>query len=324
MNWVDYVILAVMIFYLLEGIRRGFIEQTLELFGFVLTVVVATWTYHFYAGWIVANIGIKEFVANPLSFLLAWFVYQLIYAVVLRFIYPLIPKIIRNAVPNRLAGLLPAIARGLVILAIVLTVAVALPVPDQLKSEINDSTLGSRIVKRSGSINSYLEEKFGDQWGDWLAFLTVPSQTEKVVGVDERVDLQFTTDQTSVDRASEVKMLELVNAERVKAGLVPLIEDGRLTEVARAHSKDMPLFGYFSHTNLQDQSPFDRMEMAKISFHIAGENIAKAANVDLAHAGLMRSSGHRANILQVDFRKAGIGVLDAGIYGRMFTQDFTD
>lgn len=324
MNWVDYVILAVFVFYLLEGLRRGFIEQMLELFGFILTVVVATWTYHFYAGWIVSHIGIKEFVANPLAFLLSWFIYQLIYAIALRFTYPLIPKIIRNALPNRLAGLVPAVLRALVILAIILTVTVSLPVPDQLKGEINNSVLGSRIVKRSGSVSSYLENKFGSQWGDWLTFLTVPSQTEKIVGVDERVDLQFTTDKTEVDRTSEVKMLEMVNAERVKMGLVPLVEDGKLTEVARAHSKDMLLYGYFSHTNLQDQSPFDRMEVANISFKIAGENIAKAANVDLAHSGLMRSPGHRANILQESFRKVGIGVLDAGIYGKMFTQDFTD
>jgi len=324
MNWVDYVIIVVAIFYLLEGLRRGFIEQVLELFGFVLTVLITTWTYHFYAGWIVEHTGIKEFVANPLSFLLAWFVYQLIYAVILRFTYPLIPKIIRDALPNRLAGLVPAMLRALVILAIILTVAVSLPVPDKLKNEINSSSIGSQIVKRSGSINGYLEEKFGKQWGDWLTFLTVPSQTEKIVGENERVDLQFTTNQATVDRASEVKMLELVNAERVKAGLVPLKEDGRLTEIARAHSRDMLLFGYFSHTNLQGLSPFDRMEAANISFRLAGENLAKAANVDLAHAGLMRSPGHRANILQEGFRRVGIGVLDAGIYGKMFTQDFTN
>jgi len=44
----------------------------------------------------------------------------------------------------------------------------------------------------------------------------------------------------------------------------------------------------------------------------------------LAMQGLMNSPGHRANILSPSFHKVGIGVLDAGIYGEMFVQEFTD
>jgi uncharacterized protein YkwD len=52
--------------------------------------------------------------------------------------------------------------------------------------------------------------------------------------------------------------------------------------------------------------------------------LAYAASVDLAHNGLMRSPGHRANILSADFGQVGIGVIDGGIYGKMFTQEFTN
>jgi len=43
-----------------------------------------------------------------------------------------------------------------------------------------------------------------------------------------------------------------------------------------------------------------------------------------AHNGLMNSEGHRANILEPEFRKIGIGVIDNGVYGKMFVQVFTD
>ncbi len=82
--------------------------------------------------------------------------------------------------------------------------------------------------------------------------------------------------------------------------------------------------GYFSHTDPDGKSPFDRIAAAGITYKAAGENLAYAANVDLAHAGLMRSPGHRANILETDFGRVGIGVIDGGIYGRMFTQNFRD
>lgn len=324
MSWVDYVVIVAMAFYLLEGIRRGFIEQLLELFGFVISTVAALLSYHFIASWLIDHIGVKEFMADPAAFFLGWFLYQVAYSVILRLTYPLIPASIRKALPNRVAGILPALMKGIVILSLILMVTVSLPVPERLKSEINNSRLGSRLVQQSGSIQGYLEKRFGGDIGTWFNFITVPAKTERVVGVDERVDLQFTYDQGTVDRESEQRMLTLINEERKKAGLPTLTEDSKTTEVARAHSQGMLVGGYFSHTNLKGQSPFDRMEAIGITFHVAGENLAKAANVDLAHSGLMRSPGHKANILGKDFRKIGIGAIDAGIYGKMFTQDFTD
>jgi uncharacterized protein YkwD len=82
--------------------------------------------------------------------------------------------------------------------------------------------------------------------------------------------------------------------------------------------------GYFSHYNPEGMSPFDRMEQAGIHFIAAGENLALAPNVTIAHQGLMDSPGHRANILSTDFGKVGIGVMDGGMFGRMFVQEFTD
>ena len=66
------------------------------------------------------------------------------------------------------------------------------------------------------------------------------------------------------------------------------------------------------------------MTKANIAFNYAGENLALAPNTDLAMKGFMQSPGHKANILSLDFGKVGIGVIDGGIYGEMFCQDFTD
>lgn len=82
--------------------------------------------------------------------------------------------------------------------------------------------------------------------------------------------------------------------------------------------------GYFSHYTPEGLSPFDRMNAAGMSFSFAGENLALAPNVAMAMQGLMNSAGHRANILSPNFGKVGIGVIDGGIYGEMFCQEFTD
>ena len=55
---------------------------------------------------------------------------------------------------------------------------------------------------------------------------------------------------------------------------------------------------------------------------MAGENLAGAPTVERAHSGLMNSPGHRANILNPNFTHVGIGIVDGGPYGKMYTQTF--
>jgi uncharacterized protein YkwD len=119
-------------------------------------------------------------------------------------------------------------------------------------------------------------------------------------------------------------MLELLNQERVRAGLQPLVRDPTIDAVARAHSVDMLQRGYFAHETPDGRTPFDRMRAGNVQFSAAGENLALAPTVALAHQGLMDSPGHRANILHPAFRRVGIGAARADGRGRMFTQDFAN
>jgi uncharacterized YkwD family protein len=122
--------------------------------------------------------------------------------------------------------------------------------------------------------------------------------------------------------ADEQRMIELVNAERGKAGLTPLIADLELSQVARLKSQDMIANNYFSHDSPTYGSPFDMMKQFGISYTAAGENIACNQTVEKAHEALMNSSGHRANILSQNFTHIGIGIVDGGPCGKMFTQMF--
>jgi uncharacterized protein YkwD len=126
------------------------------------------------------------------------------------------------------------------------------------------------------------------------------------------------------DPDAEQQMLDLVNMERSRAGLQPLVADDHLRDVARAHSLEMFQMDYFSHTSPTAGTPFDRMHAAGIQFLVAGENLAYAPNVQVAHQGLMNSPGHRANILRPEFGRVGIGVIRSLAQGSMFTQDFTN
>lgn len=107
----------------------------------------------------------------------------------------------------------------------------------------------------------------------------------------------------------EYQLFDLTNAARVNHQLNVLEWDDHVKETARKHSKDMAVNNYFSHTNLEGLSPFDRMSEDDIFFTFAGENLATGQFSSIfAHEGLMNSLGHRENILRPEYQYLGVGV----------------
>ncbi|WP_308312765.1 CAP domain-containing protein [Streptomyces sp. ISL-11] len=123
-------------------------------------------------------------------------------------------------------------------------------------------------------------------------------------------------------RATPVsQVLTLVNQERAKAGLRPLTASGRLTTLAQSFSDDMARRGFFAHTDPDGRTPWDRAAKRGIG-NLGGENIARGqVDARAVMDAWMRSSGHRANILNREYRTLGIGV-SSGSGGPWWTQDF--
>lgn len=122
--------------------------------------------------------------------------------------------------------------------------------------------------------------------------------------------------------SQENEMLRLVNEARKANGVKPLQADTEVTNVARTKSQDMIDNNYFSHNSPTYGSPFDMLKSFGIKYVAAGENIAGNSSVKGAHDALMKSEGHRKNILNPDFTHIGIGIKKGGQYGNMFTQMF--
>ena len=127
-------------------------------------------------------------------------------------------------------------------------------------------------------------------------------------------------------KTMEWKMLKLVNKDRKIHKLDKLRMQEDLREVARKHSKDMARKDYFEHENISGQTPFDRLEEARITDVVAGENLAKIRGynnpVIRAEIGLMNSPGHRANILNKDYNTVGIGIIKSISETFYYTQNF--
>lgn len=317
-NWVDLVLIVILVLYAYDGYRRGFLALGFELIGFVLAVVGA---FTFYAGigeLLIRVFGLARPFAKAVGFLAGWGLIEFLYPYLAVFLFKKVPERHRTSRLNRTLGPLPAFLDGSLLVTLLLSLAVTLPFPAAIKQDLADSKIGGFLLKRAAGLELSIDAAFGGAVKETLAFLTVRQ------GSTETVDLRFTTDDFRPAPEAEKRMLDLVNAERTKQGLRPLRVDPVIAAVARAHSADMLRRGYFSHVTPEGKTPADRADDAGVRYFVYGENIAYAPDVSIAHSGLMNSPGHRANILSPEFGRIGIGAQDAGIYGMMFTQNFAD
>jgi len=150
----------------------------------------------------------------------------------------------------------------------------------------------------------------------------------------------------------ESEIHNLINNERQNNGLRALSLDSKLSEIARAHSRDMAQNGYFEHTNLRGQDPTDRANTKGYtcykdygSYYTDGiaENIFQnnlydsityvnlvpfhdwSSQTEIAQStvqGWMNSPGHKQNILTGTYDKEGIGIAISSDDKVYITQDF--
>ncbi|WP_413759111.1 CAP domain-containing protein [Streptomyces sp. MMBL 11-3] len=126
---------------------------------------------------------------------------------------------------------------------------------------------------------------------------------------------------TKAPATAEAAVLTLVNEERAKAGCSPVTASSSLAALAESFSKDMAARDFFDHTDPDGATPWDRAEAAGVS-GLGGENIARGqADAAAVMEAWMNSPGHRANILNCDFKTLGVGAHFAS-GGPWWTQDF--
>jgi uncharacterized protein YkwD len=302
---------------IIAGWYRGFIAGMLGL---------ATWAGSFFIAYVlypyVANVLDNLFNIGPwllpISFLFIAIISGVLLSILAGFVLRSIPLQSHHSNVNRIMGVIPGAITGYLYAVILSAIVLALPIRDKVTEEVRESQLGVQLAMQSEWANRKLAPVFDEAIRQTINSLTVKPNS------DEKVNLSFKVNNATAKPDYESLMLELVNKERIKHGLKPLKFDPDLVPVARAHSQDMFAKGYFAHDNLDGKDPFDRMRAAGIHFQSAGENLALAQTVEIAHVNLMNSPGHRANILNPSFGRLGIGILDGGFYGLMISQEFRD
>jgi uncharacterized protein YkwD len=316
-NLIDVLLVIVILLSVLNGYRRGFVHGVLDLAGWALSLIAALRYYQPLAHWLGPRLDLwSEVWDQPIAFvLIAVFVGVLVH-VIGYWLLRRLPEDIHERHANQLFGIVPGFVNGVIIVAILSALLLAIPLSEGMSERTRDSAIVNRMAVYAERLEGALRPVFGEAIARTMNLLTVRPDS------NETVTLPFKVENSRPRPDLEKQMLDLVNQERQAAGLNPLAADPELTEVARKHSADMFARGYFAHDTPEGKSPFDRMNEAGVRFLTAGENLALAPTIPVAHTGLMNSPGHRANILRPQFGRLGIGVMDGGMRGLMVSQEF--
>jgi len=300
------------------GYRTGFVATMYSLASWVLAVAAAL----AFAGPATALVqtlaGLPKPLATTIAFVVTVVAAEAIFSAAgYLAIRPIVAVVRRSPldIADRALGTVPAAIRSLFIVAVAILAIEALPVGSEVKAAVEASRTGRIVNAQVVAFQPQIESFTGQLGGSSLLVTRVGEDQTEYLDLPDGIEL-------AEDPVAERQLFELVNEERMQRGFDALAWDERLVAVARAHSEEMFRLKYFSHESPVSGSPFDRLKAAQVSYSRAGENLAYAQSVAVAHRALMDSPGHRENILRPEFTRIGIGIMNGGAYGRMVTQLF--
>jgi uncharacterized protein YkwD len=315
MNYIDLILICLILLSAWRGWRNGFLVSITEISIWLGSLFAALLFSELLATFLDKLFDISMVWLRPLSFILILVIFSRMIYEICDGITEKIPESRNEHYLNKLSGIIPGMFSGLFYALLLSLFFLLYPVGDATK-EARQSLIANTLTQKPEWAGESLNNILNDLRNKFGRSLTIFPNGKEII------PLPFKVKDPLLRKELETGMLDMINAERDKLGLPALYFDEELAEVARTHSKDMFQRGYFSHFNPEGKSPFDRIRKNGIQFRIAGENLALAQNLSLAHTGLMESPTHRANIEHKSFGKVGIGILDGGYNGLMITQLF--
>lgn len=158
---------------------------------------------------------------------------------------------------------------------------------------------------------------------------SIKEEETPIVNEFEEIQAEVTSGKSDEEiealRQQAREVTRLVNIEREKEGLVPLELDDVLCKYSDIRAEES--YVEFAHDRPDGRPWYTIMDDNGVDYCIGGENIAAGyKSPEIVVNAWMNSEGHRANIMNPEFRKIGVGYayIADDPYGHYWQQMFTD
>ncbi len=261
-NWVDLLIILVLIFFIHQGFVNGFWSILIDFVAFFGSLLISLKIYKLGSNLLESNFSLNRPLANALGYLAVAVISEILISFALSYlIKKLPPKLLKNKF-NKILGIMLSAGQGILFTAFTLVLAISLPINPAIKTDISNSKIGNFILSKTSGIEGSINNIFGGAINDSLTYMTVEPKSHESVPVVAK------TENLTVDNSSETKMFQLVNHERTSRGESALTWDVKLVVVAENYARFMWQIHYFVHFDPEGHDVVVSLKNTNIDYQI--------------------------------------------------------
>src|SRR5690349_10996988 len=185
-NFVDLLLVIIVLLNMLSGWRRGFILGLFDLARWVGSLLIGLRFYQPLAG-LIGKFGMPadwmEVWGEPTAFLLTVVIASLVILLLERQILKRLPTDIHRRSANRLLGVVPGFVNGLIVASILAPLLLAIPLPEGLRNATRESTLANRLAIVTDRLEATLAPVFDEAAKRMMNMRTVPAESERTINL---------------------------------------------------------------------------------------------------------------------------------------------
>ena len=323
----DLIFVVIFLVFLEMYLKKGVFNALFATVNFVLSIFITMFLYKHVSAVLETFFSFGWSISYTVAFFLTLIFVDLVLEFLLGFVRNKLAIVLVKYLPLRRDILIMffAFINSVMFSSLLFNFVLSIPFPGQVKEDMGHSIVLSYVTKKFIGIEALTYDAFGHLVNDGLNYLLISPNYAGSVALNTDVGSNdIAASLLTEDPVAEKELFELANKER-KIRKIDLLEwDDSLVPAARNHARDMWMRNYFGHISPDGESVGNRLDQAGIYYEYAGENLALAQNVQVAHASLMASRSHKEAILDKEFTKVGIGVIDSGYKGKLFVMVFKD
>jgi uncharacterized membrane protein required for colicin V production/uncharacterized protein YkwD len=305
----DLILGLILVGLVVRGWMRGLAREALGLAVVVAGTVVAFRSSGLVGPWVERISGASPDTARVVAGIAVFLLISIAAGVVSHFVHRGIQALPGLSTVNRAAGAALAAAAYVVVLTVVVSLLAVAPLPHAVADQVDGSVVAGRVTDPTGMPQRMLRLLAGDR------VMQVVLELEELAGVPRVVPVPGETVEIPPAEASDLtvrpddaaEIFEMLNRERVAAGVDPVIRSAALDELAQQRATDMYRSGKVARRTggLRD----DLMDLG-IPTVARAEVVALAATPASAHQGLHGDESAGAEQVGHDYLKAGVAVVE--------------
>ena len=314
---IDFILGLFLATLLIRGWRRGLIREILDLVGLVVGLWIAFKLSRPFGDFLTESFGVGSEVARIGAGIALFLLFGATLGVAAHYLSKLMRLPGLNIV-NRVGGGAVAIAWGIALVLVAVSLARALPLPEAWEAALDDSAVVETIAGPESIPRELLRRLTGDDVMGSLAAIRGLFGTDRAVPEGNEVltippadpeDLRLMIEEAE-------KVLMAINELRAGLGLRALGPGELLTRVAEERALLMYTTGRLSRETPPGVTVDEALEAAGVRFAFSGEAIALAGTALGALDGILDSESGLAELSDPSYDRVGVVVLD-GPTGRL-------